>query len=122
MLQKISNWWNGKFTLDEEEHVPISRGKGMLFTNSIPISAKTYAARRADDAIEYPSWMRNLDDQGIHSVSPGLLYIKTCETNARHDSQLKSLDVTFRLVPKDDEFPAPPGVETQKLSLHGVHQ
>ncbi len=26
------------------------------------------------------------------------------------------------LVPEDDEFPAPPGVETQKLSVHGVHQ
>jgi methylase of polypeptide subunit release factors len=104
ILQKISNWWEGKFTLDEQEHVPTSRGKGLLYTNSIPISASTYAARRADDAIEYPSWIRNLDDQGIHSVSPGLLYIKTCESNARHDSQLKSLDVTFRLVPKDDEL------------------
>jgi hypothetical protein len=73
----------------------------------MPVSASTYASRRADDGTEYLSWMRNLEAHTIHCVSPGLLYIKTDNSTSMNAVQCSSdedrmLDLDFRLVPRDE--------------------
>ena len=106
LLHKICEWWKGSI-LDCDENVSVSRGKGLLFTNLMPVSASTYASRRADDGTEYLSWMRNLEAHTIHCVSPGLLYIKTDNSTSMNAVQRSSdedrmLDLDFRLVPRDE--------------------
>lgn len=54
----------------------IGRGKSLLLTNQYPISAVEYAKRRADSKQEFDLWLSHLAEQGIDSISPGLLYIQ----------------------------------------------
>eukprot|EP00557_Chaetoceros_sp_GSL56_P013686 CAMPEP_0176478836 /NCGR_PEP_ID=MMETSP0200_2-20121128/1401_1 /TAXON_ID=947934 /ORGANISM="Chaetoceros sp., Strain GSL56" /LENGTH=742 /DNA_ID=CAMNT_0017874805 /DNA_START=27 /DNA_END=2252 /DNA_ORIENTATION=- len=87
--------------------------RGLLFTNEVPISAETYAARRANNnQKEYLAWLHNLQTHGIQCVSPGLLYIQTispqhtmmtANTPATTNAKLL-LDVEHRLVPKCQEL------------------
>lgn len=106
LINKICHWWECH-SLSGGEHLPVSRGKGLLFTNQLPISASKYAARRADDEEEYSNWIYNLESHNIRHVSPGLLYIKTDKsTNAIlwGNDENRMLDLGFQLVPKDDEL------------------
>mmetsp|Transcript_29603 Transcript_29603/g.45159 ORF Transcript_29603/g.45159 Transcript_29603/m.45159 type:complete len:644 (+) Transcript_29603:39-1970(+) len=106
LVNKICNWWDCKI-LGCNEQSPLSRGKGLLFTNQLPLSASKYATRRADDEQEYSNWIRNLESHNIRHVSPGLLYIKAeNSTNAavRDNDENRILDLGFKVVPKDDEL------------------
>lgn len=99
---KICDWWKGTRVFPDEE-VSGNRGRGLLFTNSIPVSASIYAERRAGDDGELQSWLQNLAAHNIDRVSPGLLYIKAEESNEalRIGDESKILDLDCRLVPKD---------------------
>mmetsp|Transcript_8135 Transcript_8135/g.12155 ORF Transcript_8135/g.12155 Transcript_8135/m.12155 type:complete len:849 (+) Transcript_8135:166-2712(+) len=84
LLKKMSMWW------DEEPHRFVqatsshshsrATGRGVLFTNEFPISASTYAYRRADDEAECEVWNQHMTKTKIRCVSPGMLYVKTTET------------------------------------------
>ena len=111
LLQKMSHWWQDAITEGEETTASIisrTKGKGILFTNEQPVSASTYASRRADDASEYTTWLQHLETCNIHCVSPGQLYIRTTGDDARSrnssDAPPQPLHLTYRLVPKDDEL------------------
>jgi hypothetical protein len=64
LRQRLQNW------------CPTSRG-GILFTNERPLSAATYARRRADTDEEIAIWETHLSNCNIRSISPGLLWLQT---------------------------------------------
>jgi hypothetical protein len=75
LCSKIEKWWN-KF-LDPRSTSPLVT-KGMLFTNEHALPSATYAQRRAlrNDHDAFRFWKDHLDQQGITSVSPGLLFLR----------------------------------------------
>lgn len=107
LLNKIRDWWECPI-IGGGGHLTVNTGKGLLFTNQLPLSTPTYASRRANDAEEYTNWIYNLESQNIRNVSPGLLYIKT-ESSANavlksNNEENRRLDLGFKLVPKDNEL------------------
>lgn len=104
LLDKLSDWWEGNLAeYKVNTSAKPAEGRGILFTNEIPVSSTTYAARRADDEAEYEVWIQNLESCGIHRVSPGQLYIKTGSPRKERDSDCK-LEVYSKLVPQDKEL------------------
>jgi hypothetical protein len=71
---------------------------GLLCTNEMPVSAETYAARRADSEEEFGIWNNHLERMGIRTVSPGLLYLRRCQTRNRGGDSTNS--IPHYLVPK----------------------
>jgi hypothetical protein len=63
---------------------------GVLLTNQVPVSAETYAARRADSDPEFEIWNKHLEHHGIHTVSPGLLFLRRGEGEIQHHLVLKT--------------------------------
>lgn len=70
---------------------------GLLLTNEEPISADTYAQRRADSAEEYEIWKEHLEDLEISSASPGLLILQRAHGT---EDGLGLTDLQHVLVPK----------------------
>jgi hypothetical protein len=64
LLDRMKTWWG-----------PVA-GRGLLLTNQFPVSAATYAERRADSPHEERIWLEHLQDLDIAAASPGLLYIQ----------------------------------------------
>lgn len=64
LMERIQTWWGRP------------SGRGLLLTNQFPVSAATYAERRADSPEERNVWLQHLQDLSIDSASPGLLYIQ----------------------------------------------
>ena len=91
LIRKIQLWWRGSELSDQ----PISFGIGKLFTNEYPISAYTYAQRRADNEDELNEWLYHLETFNISCVSPGLLFIETesPKPGDNHDLSLHSMIV-----------------------------
>lgn len=103
LLDKLSNWWKGDSVERDANTSSIAvQGRGILFTNEVPVPAMTYAARRADDEGEYEVWIQNMHSCSIHHVSPGQLYIKTGQTCHQKDGM--PLDLHSELVPRDKEL------------------
>lgn len=50
----------------------------MLFTNEYPVSSAIYAGRRAmpDDSEDAKLWKDHLKRRKIHTISPGLLFLR----------------------------------------------
>jgi methylase of polypeptide subunit release factors len=78
LLERMKTWWG-----------PVS-GRGLLLTNQFPVSAATYADRRADSSHEESVWLQHLQDLDIAAASPGLLYIQKQRTATNKDK--KDLD------------------------------
>ncbi len=74
LLEKFGNWWNSS----KDAAAADSSAFGILFTNEFPLSSETYAERRAVpyDQNDLKTWREHLVRWGIHSVSPGLLFVK----------------------------------------------
>lgn len=82
LLQRIQAWWsNGP------------GGRGVLFTNELPVDATTYGTRRADSAYERDIWLGHLSKLKVTHVSPGLLFMYT-------DCALRDMTLVPKLVPK----------------------
>jgi methylase of polypeptide subunit release factors len=69
LCAKIKNWWAGQ-TSDFPS--------GILFTNEHAITSRKYAARRArlNDLGDLELWECHLEQNGIRSISPGLLFLR----------------------------------------------
>lgn len=83
LYELLCEWWpDDSDNDDDEDSVPM---QALLLTNEFPIDAETYAKRRADSLQEFEIWMEHLQGQGIDTISPGLLYVKTAEPQSwRH--------------------------------------
>ncbi|KAL7518815.1 hypothetical protein ACHAWX_003618 [Stephanocyclus meneghinianus] len=75
LCSKIEKWWN--YALDSHSVSPLE-AKAILFTNEYAISSATYAQRRAlrNDQDAVLLWEDHLEEKGINSVSPGLLFFR----------------------------------------------
>lgn len=72
ILNDIQKWWDdANLQCGKEKGV-----KGVLFTNECPVTASTYAARRADNEFEFELWLEHLQECSIHSISPGLFFAR----------------------------------------------
>jgi hypothetical protein len=119
LMHKLCEWWEKgpswlsflsltNSNLDQERANNIGVvARGLLFTNEFPISAKIYAARRANDEEEYATWLQNLENHNISFISPGLLYVLTTggqdtimKAATTTNNKLFVLDLENRLVPK----------------------
>ncbi len=77
ILCDIQKWWDdANLQCDKEKGM-----KGVLFTNEFPITASTYAARRADNEFEFELWLEHLQECNIHSISPGLFFARLSGDN-----------------------------------------
>jgi methylase of polypeptide subunit release factors len=75
LLDRMKTWWG-----------PVA-GRGLLLTNQFPVSATTYAERRADSPHEERVWFQHLQDLDIAAASPGFLYIQKLTTAANKDNK-----------------------------------
>lgn len=115
LLERMEYWWNLETTSSSSDlrEKPPARGKGILFTNQFPVSAAIYGTRRADDEAERKVWCDHLRSENIHSVSPGLMFVRTCDM--KHDNftpqknDIKQgryeqgyLGLSHRIVPRTD--------------------
>jgi methylase of polypeptide subunit release factors len=68
---------NREKTSSSSTHSPDYTDVGLAFTNQFPVPAELYASRRAADrgGLEEQRWKTHLNQMGIHSISPGLLFI-----------------------------------------------
>jgi methylase of polypeptide subunit release factors len=75
LCSKIEKWWDCAFDLHSVSPLV---AKGILFTNEYALSSATYAQRRAlrNDQDGVLLWKDHLDQKGIDSVSPGLLFVR----------------------------------------------
>ena len=72
--------------------------RGILFTNEFPVSADTYASRRANDEDEYHIWCNHLKNLEFETISPGLLFMFTkLQTQGQ-----KFWNIKHSLIPKSD--------------------
>jgi methylase of polypeptide subunit release factors len=74
LMDRMKTWWG-----------PDSGGRGLLLTNQFPVSAATYAERRADSLEEESVWLQHLQDLDIAAASPGLLYIQKLAASKHPD-------------------------------------
>ena len=67
LIKRMSLWWGDTY-----------EGKGVLFTNEQPVSAETYAKRRAgeNNLNDCDIWIEHLQSLEISACSPGLLVIR----------------------------------------------
>ena len=93
LTRKIQLWWRGLELSDKST----SFGNGQLFTNEHPISAYTYAQRRADNKDELDEWLHHLKRFNISCVSPGLLFVGT---DGQKPCRYHDLSLDSRIVPK----------------------
>ena len=84
---KIGDWWG-----QSHGQVP----SGILCTNEYPLDSTTYAERRAipNDFDDIQLWKDHLEEQNIHSVSPGLLFLR------HDDAETQRSTIDHRLIPK----------------------
>ena len=90
LITKINSWWGRSHAC----------GHGILFTNEFAINSEVYAERRAlsNDPNDVAVWKNHLSMNGIHSVSPGLLFIRT-KDGGQHETHLV---LKHHFVPKTD--------------------
>jgi hypothetical protein len=79
LMERMKTWWG-----------PVP-ARGLLLTNQFPVSADTYAERRADSPHEQSVWLEHLQDLDIAAASPGFLYIQKVKTTTvtkqrKHDN------------------------------------
>mmetsp|Transcript_37278 Transcript_37278/g.80438 ORF Transcript_37278/g.80438 Transcript_37278/m.80438 type:complete len:346 (+) Transcript_37278:118-1155(+) len=93
LTTKMGEWWGSQLTSSSD-------GTGILFTNEFAIRSDIYAQRRAvtNDQEDMNVWSNHLHRSGIHSVSPGLLFIQT--SNSRSEPRGKGLQLKHYFVPK----------------------
>jgi methylase of polypeptide subunit release factors len=87
---RLSSWWNDG-----------GPAQALLFTNEDALDASVYAQRRADSSKEASQWEQHLQQEGITSVSPGLMFLKRNPNKEITDSY--SVDINQFLVPKTSE-------------------
>ena len=98
--RKVQNWWRSSVarSTDQRRNNRVGHERndassstcipsvGIVFTNQYPVSAHVYASRRAgNDKQEMERWEKHLENEGIFSISPGLLFIFRCTNQPRHD-------------------------------------
>jgi len=95
LASKIDKWWGLQLAVDSD-------AKGILFTNEFAINCGIYAQRRAmkNDQEDINVWKEHLDLSGIHSVSPGLLFVQTRKFKSKQSG--KRLNLKHQFVPKTD--------------------
>jgi len=90
---KMEQWWADGCDCSDSF-------SGVLFANEESVDAPTYAYRRANDDEEYRVWLSHLNDSGITSVSPGLLFIRQPFERSRSTVHSAKLTLKHILVPK----------------------
>ena len=80
---------------------------GILFTNKFAVQSDMYAQRRAltNNSNDIDVWLDHLSMHGIHSVSSGLMFIRTVggksfQNESSHD---RLLALVHHFVPKTDQ-------------------
>ena len=98
---RLSSWWSDS-----------TPAKALLLTNKEALDASTYAQRRADGMEELSKWEHHLQQEGIKSISPGLLLLKRDSFigDTKSENKTKSasrdtpfVDLTQHFVPKTPE-------------------
>jgi hypothetical protein len=73
LLKRLCSYW----TRSHESSLGNALAcRAILLTNEYPISATSYAARRADSEEEVIAWNRHLERVNIAACSPGFLYLQ----------------------------------------------
>jgi len=109
LLEKIERWWNlGSSNSYDSRDPTLAEGNGILFTNQYPVSAATYATRRADNKAEFGTWFHHMESEQIHSVSPGLMFVGMHDMERHLKDTKKSrlgrgqLSLSHQIVPKTE--------------------
>lgn len=114
LLERMECWWNLEMmSSSDPREKTLARGKGILFTNQFPVSAATYATRRADNEAEFKVWFDHLQSKDIHSVSPGLMFVRTRDIKHNNFTPQKNgieqgryeqgyLSLSHRIVPRTE--------------------
>lgn len=98
---RISSWWND-----------VDPAQALLLTNEEALDASVYANRRADSSEEASKWEHHLHQEGIMSISPGLMFLKrnqnTCGTIVQKETKnlihyIHIVNATHYFVPKTSE-------------------
>lgn len=98
LTSKIEKWWSPQFAA-------VTDAEGILFTNEYALGADTYAQRRAvnNDEEDMNVWKKHLCQTGIHSVSPGLLFVQTNNSESnRRQTNGKGLKMRHQFTPKSN--------------------
>jgi hypothetical protein len=100
---RLSSWW-------DDDAGP---AQALLLTNQDALDATVYAQRRADSSEEASKWEQHLQQEGIETVSPGLMFLRrhpiTCGTKSQNESKNDMIrdthlvDLTQFFVPKTSE-------------------
>ena len=93
LLVKIQTWWRYLSTQHQGKEMRYYGAKGVLFTNEYPVTASMYASRRADNESEFNTWLQHLESCAIHSVSPGLLFMRSVAEDRDQKDFMNSIQV-----------------------------
>lgn len=94
LISRIEKWWG-------QQSIDGSVASGILFTNENAISSDIYAERRAvrNDMEDIIVWKHHLSTYGIHSISPGLLFVQL-KRNSSENTVGQEFMVRHHHVPK----------------------
>ena len=98
---RLNSWWEGDGAAATERRPP--RGRALLVTNERPVDADAYAERRGGGAAlggtVAARWRAHLRRERISHVSPGLLFVRTCDGN----EDQRGLDIRHERLPKTEQ-------------------
>ncbi|KAL3770333.1 hypothetical protein ACHAWU_003553 [Discostella pseudostelligera] len=94
LISRIEKWWG-------QQSIDGSVASGILFTNENAIKSGIYAERRAvrNDMEDINVWKQHLSTTGIHSISPGLLFVQLKRSSNKNTAG-KEFTVRHHHVPK----------------------
>ena len=94
LVSRVKEWWG-------QQSIDGSFASGILFTNENAVTTDIYAERRAvkNDMEDRGVWQDHLSKSGIHSISPGLLFVQRSSHSSQRTAE-KKLEVRHHHVPK----------------------
>jgi len=119
---RLSSWWND-----------VGPAQALLITNEEALDAGVYAQRRADSSEEASKWEHHLQQEGIKSISPGLLFLKrnqiTRDIKPRQEIKIAIrdthiVDLNHYFVPKTSEGSiwTPTNLDARDLTRHHLQK
>ncbi|KAL3808796.1 hypothetical protein ACHAXA_011180 [Cyclostephanos tholiformis] len=93
LTARLETWWGSQ-----------QAANGLVFTNENAIDADMYAQRRAvrNDLADINVWRDHLKLHGISSVSPGLMFVQTINSDCFPSESKHSLALKHHFVPKSE--------------------
>ncbi|KAL7534690.1 hypothetical protein ACHAXR_006497 [Thalassiosira sp. AJA248-18] len=91
LTSKIEEWWSSQ-SIEARSYA-----EGALFTNQYALSFEIYAERRAmtNDQEDINVWKNHLCKSGIHTVSPGLLFVQTKNNKSEQNGNALKMKHSF---------------------------